>query len=68
MGTNWGTIDEQNTLPFGTPQDVANEVKLRLETVGYNGGLILAPTHSVPLDTPLENFWAMVDAVKQNGE
>jgi hypothetical protein len=40
----WGTIDEQYTLPFGSPQDVANEVKLRLEIVGYNGGLILAPT------------------------
>ena len=62
----WGTIDEQYTLPFGSPQEVANEVKLRLETVGYNGGLILAPTHSVQLDTPLENFWAMVKTITQN--
>jgi len=59
----WGTIDEQHTLPFGTPEDVANEVKTRLKTVGYNGGLILAPTHSVQLDTPLENFWAMVNTI-----
>jgi len=64
----WGTIDEQFTLPFGSPQDVASEVELRLETVGYNGGLILAPTHSVQLDTPLENFWAMVNSVQQNGD
>jgi uroporphyrinogen-III decarboxylase len=61
----WGTIDEQYTLPFGSPQDVANEVKLRLETVGYNGGLILAPTHSVQLDTPLENFWALINTINQ---
>jgi uroporphyrinogen decarboxylase len=59
----WGTIDEQYTLPFGSPQNVINEVNLRLETVGFNGGLILAPTHSVQLDTPLENFWAMVNTV-----
>ena len=59
----WGTIDEQQTLPFGTPEDVANEVRQRLETVGYNGGLILAPTHHVQLDTPLENFWAMVNTI-----
>jgi hypothetical protein len=52
----WGTIDEQRILPFGIPQDVANEVRLRLETVGYDGGLILAPTHHVQLDIPLENF------------
>jgi uroporphyrinogen decarboxylase len=59
----WGTIDEQYTLPFGSPQDVANEIKIRLETVGYDGGLILAPTHSVQLDTPLENFLAMVNTI-----
>ena len=59
----WGTIDEQRTLPFGSPQDVTAEVRQRLKTVGYDGGLILAPTHHVQLDTPLENFWAMVDTV-----
>jgi uroporphyrinogen decarboxylase len=59
----WGTIDEQQTLPFGTPEDVAKEVRQRLETVGYDGGLILGPTHHVQLDTPLENFWAMVNTI-----
>lgn len=59
----WGTIDEQYTLPFGTQDDVSNEVKTRLKTVGYDGGLILAPTHAIQLDTPLENFWAMVDTI-----
>ncbi len=60
----WGTIDEQKTLPFGTPEDVAAEVRLRLDTVGGEGGLIIGPTHHVQLDTPMENFRAMVDAVK----
>jgi uroporphyrinogen decarboxylase len=55
----WGSIDEQHTLPFGTPADVRREVLERLNTIGKNGGLILAPTHHVQLDTPLENFWAM---------
>jgi uroporphyrinogen decarboxylase len=59
----WGSLDEQKTLPFGTPEDVANEVRQRLETVAYNGGLILAPTHHIQLDTPLENFWAMVNNI-----
>ena len=55
----WGSIDEQHTLPFGTPADVQREILERLNTIGKNGGLILAPTHHVQLDTPLENFWAM---------
>jgi uroporphyrinogen decarboxylase len=60
----WGSIDEQQTLPFGTPEEVRKEVRERLETVGYDGGLILSPTHHVQLDTPLENFWAMVHAIE----
>jgi uroporphyrinogen decarboxylase len=59
----WGTIDEQYTLPFGSPSDVEVEVLERLRTVGQEGGLILSPTHHVQLDTPLENFWAMVKTI-----
>lgn len=60
----WGTIDEQKTLPFGTPGEVRAEVLKRLRTVGDSGGLILGPTHHVQLDTPLENFRAMVDTIQ----
>jgi uroporphyrinogen decarboxylase len=60
----WGSIDEQHTLPFGTPADVEREVRLRLDTIGRDGGLVIGPTHHVQLDTPLENFWAMVDTIK----
>jgi uroporphyrinogen decarboxylase len=59
----WGSIDEQHTLPFGSAEDVAVEVRRRLETIGKNGGLILGPTHHVQLDTPMENFWAMIDTI-----
>ena len=60
----WGSIDEQHTLPFGTPAEVRQEVITRLRTLGQGGGLIIGPTHHVQLDTPLENFWAMVNTVR----
>ena len=60
----WGSIDEQRTLPFGTPDDVRREVLTRLDTLGKGGGLIIGPTHHVQLDTPMENFWAMVNTIK----
>jgi uroporphyrinogen-III decarboxylase len=60
----WGSIDLQYTLPFGTPAQVRQEVLTRLDTLGKGGGLILGPTHNVQLDVPLENFWAMVNAIK----
>ena len=62
----WGSIDEQHTLPFGTPADVRNEVKSRLETLGKGGGLIIGPTHHVQLDTPMENFRAMIETIKNH--
>lgn len=61
----WGSLDVQHTLPFGTPADVRGEVLSRLQTLGKGGGLILGPTHHVQLDTPLENFWAMIDTITQ---
>jgi uroporphyrinogen decarboxylase len=59
----WGSIDEQETLPFGTPAEVRAEVLDRLSTVGKSGGLIVGPTHHVQLDTPVENVLALVEAV-----
>jgi uroporphyrinogen-III decarboxylase len=61
----WGSLDEQHTLPFGSPADVEQEVRTRLKTLGRQGGLILGPTHFVQLDTPLENFWAMQKAITE---
>ncbi len=61
----WGSVDIQQTLPFGTPDDVRNEIITRLRTMGREGGLIIGPTHNVQLDTPLENFWAMVNTIRE---
>jgi uroporphyrinogen-III decarboxylase len=61
----WGSLDEQHTLPFGTPEEVSQEIITRVKTIGKNGGLILGPTHHVQLDTPMENFWAMVNTITQ---
>jgi uroporphyrinogen-III decarboxylase len=61
----WGSMDIQHTLPFGAPQDVKEEVLTRVRTIGRGGGLIIGPTHNVQLDTPLENFWAMVDTIRE---
>jgi hypothetical protein len=39
-------------------------VLTRLKTIGRNGGLLIGPTHNVQLDTPMENFWAMIDTIR----
>ncbi|MFN8241256.1 MAG: uroporphyrinogen decarboxylase family protein [Bacteroidales bacterium] len=61
----WGTVDEQYTLPFGKPDDIRKEIGERIRTVGRDGGLILSPTHNIQLDTPIENYLSMIDAIKK---
>ena len=38
----FGTVSVQQTMPFGSPEDVRREVKLRIDTVGRGGGLLLS--------------------------
>jgi uroporphyrinogen decarboxylase len=61
----WGSLDIQQTLPFGTPAQVKAEVLTRLKSIGRQGGLVIGPTHNIQLDTPLENFWAMLDTIRE---
>ncbi len=61
-----GTVGTQTTLPFGTPDDVRNVVRSRKKEVGYDGGIILAPTHMVEPEVPLENILAFIDECKKS--
>ena len=63
----FGTIDTQQTLPHGTPRDVESEVRIRIKEMGYNGGLILAPSQDLLPDVPDDNIFAFVNACKKYG-
>jgi len=65
--TFWGTVDIQEVMPFGTAEDVANEVKLRIRTVGKGGGLIISPAHNIQPEVPLENILAFYKTAKTYG-
>ncbi len=63
----FGAISVQHTLPFGTPDEVADEVKLRMETIGAGGGYIMTPSHLINSDIPWENIVAFFDAAAKYG-
>ena len=64
--TFWGGgIDTQKTLPFGTPEDVRKEVLERCRIFSTGGGFVFNTIHNTQAKTPLENFIAMLDAVKE---
>lgn len=61
----WGTIGTQSIMPFGTPKEVAEYTKDHIRRLGYNGGLVLAPTHVLEPDVPWENVLAYVETVRE---
>jgi uroporphyrinogen-III decarboxylase len=64
--TFWGGgVDTQKTLPFGAPQEVYDQVVERIKIYNKNGGFVFNPIHNTQADTPIENFLAMLEAVKQ---
>lgn len=62
----YGGIDEQYTLPNGSVEDVKEEVRHRMETLGRNNGYIVAPSHAFQPDTPVENVLAVYEEVNGN--
>ncbi len=64
-----GGIDTQHILPFGTPEEVREQVLERLEIFGKDGGYVCNTIHNIQANTPIENIVAMVDAIKEfNGD
>jgi hypothetical protein len=62
--TFWGGgVDTQNTLPFGTPEQVSAEVNQRMRVFGRGGGFVFNPIHNVQACVPVENLTALYQAV-----
>lgn len=56
-----GGVDNQYTLPFGSVDEVRQEVMDNLRILGEGGGYILAPCHNIQPVTPPENIVAMYE-------
>jgi hypothetical protein len=59
-----GGISIQDTMPFGTPQDVRDEIKDRVEALAPGGGYILCTAHNIQADVPVENAMELFRAYK----
>lgn len=64
--TFWGGgVDTQKTLPFGSPQEVYEQVKERVKILGSENGLIFATIHNIQCSTPVDNVLAMFKALRE---
>ena len=63
----WGAIDTQAVLPRGTPAEVREEVKRRIEDLAPGGGYVLCAVHNIQPDVPPDNIVAMYEAAVEYG-
>jgi len=60
-----GGVDTQDVLPFGTPEEVREQVLRRCEIFSSHGGFVFNSVHNVQAGTPVENIAGMIEAVKE---
>lgn len=57
-----GGVDTQKTLPFGTPEEVAAQVKEMVEIFSKDGGFVFASVHNIQSGVPTENLKALFES------
>jgi hypothetical protein len=67
--TFWGGgVDTQKVLPFGTPDQVREQVLERCDIFSKGGGFVFNAIHNIQAKTPTENIAAMIKAVHDYNE
>ena len=62
-----GGVDTQHVLPFGTPGEVSEEVKRRIDDLAPGGGFVFAAVHNIQAFIPPENICAAFDTALDYG-
>jgi uroporphyrinogen decarboxylase len=66
--TIWGgSCDNQSVMPYGTPQQVRDETKRRIDDLAPGGGFIFAPIHVIQEGVPPENIMAWWETLQEYG-
>ncbi len=63
----WGAIDQQHLLPLGTDEDVAADIKNKIDVLGRGGGYMIAPAHILQPDVSPERVEFFIKTCKKYG-
>jgi len=59
-----GGVETQTVLPFGTPQEVGDNVRRNVDALAPGGGYVFTAIHNIQADVPPENIVAMIEALR----
>jgi uroporphyrinogen decarboxylase len=62
-----GGVDTQGVLPYGTPEEVRDDVRRNVEALAPGGGYVFNTVHNIQADVPPENIVAMWEALREYG-
>jgi uroporphyrinogen decarboxylase len=62
-----GGCESQDVLPFGSPEDVKNDVKRRISDLAPGGGYVFSAVHNIQTEVPPENIVALFEAAQEYG-
>jgi hypothetical protein len=60
-----GGVDTQQTLPYGTVDEVRTEVENRIKVLGKDGGFVFNTTHNIVAGTCIDNVIAMYETLNR---
>ena len=60
-------MDNQQTLAFGSAEEVRQEVEDNIRILGEGGGYILGPCHNIQAISPPQNVVAMYETAWEVG-
>jgi uroporphyrinogen decarboxylase len=59
-----GCCDCQQTLPFGSPEEVARAVEANLRALAPGGGYVCSGVHNIQAGVPIDNVLAVFDTAR----
>ena len=60
-----GGVDTQGVLPYGSPQEVAEDVKRNIDIFAPGGGYVFSPVHNIQADVPAQNLESMFRTLQE---
>ena len=60
--TFWGCLGSQSIIPFGTPDEIRDEIQKLCSEVGKGGGFIISPAKPLQPETSAENAAVILEA------
>lgn len=63
-----GGISIQKTMPYGSAEDIRNEVRRIANLIKPHGGYIFCTSHNIQADTPVGNIVALMEAYREYGQ